>query len=48
MEIPDQYLNQAQLFDRSWGKILYGWAEDGPGKGPFFHTLEATVTGSLE
>jgi GNAT superfamily N-acetyltransferase len=47
LRITYQYLNQAQYFDRPWGKILYGWSED-PGKGPFFHTLEAKVTGTAE
>jgi len=48
LRITYQYLNQAQTFKRSWGEIVYGWSADGSGKGPFFHTLQATVTGTAE
>lgn len=45
LRITYQYSYPAEVFERDWGKIKYGWDEDGE-RGPCFHTIEANVTGT--
>jgi hypothetical protein len=45
LKVTYQYLNAPTIMKPEYGNNLYGWDGD-PGKGPWFHTLEASVTGS--
>jgi hypothetical protein len=46
LKVTYQYLNVATVMHQTYGDNLYGWEEDPGKKGPWFHTLEASVTGS--
>jgi len=46
LRVTYQYLNAAKVIRQTYGPNLYGWEEDPGKKGPWFHTLEASVTGS--
>lgn len=45
LKITYKYQYPAEIFEREWGNIKYGWDEDGE-NGPCFHTIEANVTGT--